>query len=142
MTRDELEYIRRRLSTSEEAIAEAEAFLEGGHTAAAVNRLCYACFYAVTTLLFSQNMSASKHEGMLSLFDKNWIDNNRLPRSADLFYRDLFSHQQLKAGQAAPKFSPARVAAWTEKSKEFVAQVAGWLMENVPGLSDTPPPTE
>lgn len=70
MKPEEREYIRHRLARAKDTIAEAKTLLEAGFSVGVVNRLYYACFYAVSALLLSEGYSASKHSGVISLFDK------------------------------------------------------------------------
>jgi uncharacterized protein (UPF0332 family) len=57
------EYIRYRLARSNEALSAARLMLESGLLYDAVNRLYYACFYAVSALLLTEGLSSAKHKG-------------------------------------------------------------------------------
>ena len=57
------ELIRYRLSRAEETLEEARLLAENKHGNAAVNRLYYACFYAVLALLIRDGRYSSKHSG-------------------------------------------------------------------------------
>lgn len=56
-----------RLRRSHEALEEARLLADHGHSNAAVNRLYYACFYAVSALLSSRGLSSARHSGVRSL---------------------------------------------------------------------------
>jgi uncharacterized protein (UPF0332 family) len=88
------------IARAKETLAEAELLLQSGYRFGAINRLYYACFYAVSALLLSEGMSSSKHTGAISLFDQHWIKPARLPREMGRFYRKLFDlrHQGDYAG--------------------------------------------
>ena len=45
--------VQYRLDRAREALAEAALLLDSGHANTGVNRLYYACFYAVSALLFT-----------------------------------------------------------------------------------------
>jgi uncharacterized protein (UPF0332 family) len=49
------------MERAREALAEAALLLQAGHLHAYVNRLYYACFYAVSAPLVTQGTSTSKH---------------------------------------------------------------------------------
>ncbi len=57
-----------RLERARESIDEASILLERGHVNTFVNRLYYACFYAVSALLLTSGLSSAKHSGVRSLF--------------------------------------------------------------------------
>jgi len=46
---------------------------EGEEWNPCVNRLYYACFYAVSALLIQQGLSSSKHTGVRSLFNRHYV---------------------------------------------------------------------
>ena len=56
MTLEEAALVRYRLERAREAIDEARLLFETGHLHTYVNRLYYACFYAVSALLFTPGL--------------------------------------------------------------------------------------
>ncbi len=62
MTDPREKLIRYKLSRAEETLEEAAVMLRTGHPYGAANRLYYACFYAVTALLLTGNLSSSRHK--------------------------------------------------------------------------------
>lgn len=78
MNHEEAVYVRYRTSRAAETMQVAKLVLENGHLPDAVNRLYYACFYAVSALLFMDGLSASKHFGVQSMFQREWINTGRL----------------------------------------------------------------
>lgn len=91
---EEIQYIRHRLSRAKETLEEASLLFKGGFTSGVVNRIYYACFYAVSVLLFSEGHSSSKHSGIMSLFDRLWIKPKRLPSNMGIFYHRMFEYRQ------------------------------------------------
>ncbi len=55
--------IRYRMERAGETLEEAAVMLEKGHVNTAVNRLYYACFYAVSALLLTRELASAKHSG-------------------------------------------------------------------------------
>ena len=88
MKPEELEYIQHRLSRSQETIDEAELLLRNKHFTGTVNRLYYACFYAVTALLYAEGLTSATHNGVRTLFGEYW---NELPRSRATGYLNRIS---------------------------------------------------
>jgi uncharacterized protein (UPF0332 family) len=64
------------------------------HWNACVNRLYYACFYAVTALLATEEMSSGKHSGVKSLFNRYWISTNKISKEHGRLYNYLFESRQ------------------------------------------------
>lgn len=55
-----------RMERAREALSEANLLLQAGHLNTYVNRLYYACFYAVSALLVIRGISTSKHAHLRS----------------------------------------------------------------------------
>jgi len=68
-----------RVARAEESLDEARLLLDAGHLNTAVNRLYYACFYAVSALLMSEGHGSAKHSGIRSLFDAHWVNPHVSP---------------------------------------------------------------
>ena len=61
MTSEERTLALYRMDRAREAIEEAKLLFEAGHLHTYVNRLYYACFYAMSALLLTRGLSTSKH---------------------------------------------------------------------------------
>jgi uncharacterized protein (UPF0332 family) len=61
---------------------------------ACVNRLYYACFYAVSALLVCDGLSSSKHSGIRGLFNKQYVKTGQIPKGIARIYNDLFERRQ------------------------------------------------
>lgn len=70
-----------RLERAREALEDARLLAGSGRWNACVNRLYYACFYAVSGLLLQQGLSSSKHTGIRGLFNLNFVRTGRFPKS-------------------------------------------------------------
>jgi uncharacterized protein (UPF0332 family) len=56
--------VRYRLERAREALDEAVLLLQSGHANTYVNRLYYACFYAVSALLLPRSPTSARHSGI------------------------------------------------------------------------------
>jgi uncharacterized protein len=117
------ELVRYRLARAKESLAEAELLLANGHVQTAVNRLYFACFYAVSALLLAEGYSSPKHSGVRALFDQRWIGPGRLPKDMGRFYRSLFDSRQKGDYTDLVTFDPAEVGTWMNEAERFVEQV-------------------
>jgi len=87
-------YIKYRLKRSHESMQEAEDLLQLGHELGAVNRLYYACFYAVNALLYQHEISnATTHTGVRRMLGLHFIESGKLTREMGRFYSDLFNQR-------------------------------------------------
>jgi len=62
-----------RMGRAHEALDEALLLLQEGHANTFVNRLYYACFYAVSALLLTKGLSSAKHSGVRALFHQKFV---------------------------------------------------------------------
>jgi hypothetical protein len=86
--------IAHRLQRAREALTEARLLLDAGHVNTCVNRLYYACFYAVSALLMTQNVSTSKHSHLRSLLHHDYVRPGRIPEEMGKHFDLLFDSRQ------------------------------------------------
>ncbi len=79
-----------RLERAKETVQEAMDMLEKDHYNTAINRLYYACYYAVSALLAKNNIQAHTHSGVKQMFGMSFIVNGKLSRSYNITYSELF----------------------------------------------------
>ena len=60
----------------------------------AVNRLYYACFYAVNALLISRQIETKTHAGALRMLSLHFTKTQELSIELNRFYTDLFDNRQ------------------------------------------------
>ncbi len=110
-----------RLNRADESLEEALILLERDHINTFVNRLYYACFYAVTALLLSKGLSSSKHSGVRALFHQNFIKNGLINREMGKFYDKLFDTRQKGDYADLVYFDKKEVGSWFDETKKFVS---------------------
>ena len=120
MTPDEQTLVRYRLGRAQETLDEATLLRDEGYLNTYVNRLYYACFYAVSALLLVEGQSSSKHSGMRALFNKEWVKTGRVPSEYGRFYRRLYDSRQQGDYGDFVQFEEADVASWQPEAQQFV----------------------
>lgn len=113
-------YVRYRLERAREALDEAAVLWETAHYNAYVNRLYYACFYAVNALLLSGQVSASTHTGVRHLFAQNYIRTGVIEREAADVYFELFHYRQRTDYEDAFRMDPGIARPWLAQAHVFV----------------------
>ncbi|MGE0083409.1 MAG: HEPN domain-containing protein [Desulfococcaceae bacterium] len=95
MTPEQLEImISYRIGQSHETLREAEILFRQSAFRGAVNRAYYAMFYSVLALLAARQMGTSKHTGVLSLFDREFVKTGIFPRELSKSLRVAFDRRQ------------------------------------------------
>ena len=121
--------IRYRLDRANESIEEAKLLLENGHLHSSVNRLYYACFYAVSGLLLTEGLSSAKHSGTMALFERHWIKTEKVPRELGRLYRRLFNRRQKSDYDDLVTFLPADIESWIGEVRTFVATISDVIQQ-------------
>lgn len=86
-----------RLKQAEEALSEAERMArEGFSPASIINRAYYSSFYLVLALFLKAGIAAksSKHSGIISTFDKEFIKTGKIEKQCSKILHDLFDARQ------------------------------------------------
>ena len=112
-----------RLNRSDESLEEALILLKRDHVNTFVNRLYYACFYAVTALLLSKGLSSSKHSGVRALFHQNFVKNELITREMGKFYDKLFDTRQKGDYADLVYFDKKEVGSWFDEAKNFIGTI-------------------
>ncbi len=89
-----IDYINYRIQKAEETFGAAKQLISNGFWNSSINRLYYACFYAVTALLIKDNISAKSHNGVKTQFFQNYIKNKKIDIKYGQLYSDLFDWPQ------------------------------------------------
>lgn len=90
--RDDL--VKYRLQRTDETIEEADYNAAGRYYNAAVNRLYYAAYYAVSALLISDGLIATTHAGVKTMLSMHYIKTGKVDRSYGLTFATLFDSRQ------------------------------------------------
>ena len=127
MTPEEQALVQYRLERAREAVEEAKLLFEAGHLHTYVNRLYYACFYAMSALLLTQGLSASKHTHVRSLLHKEFIRPGIIPLKYGQIFDLLFNNRQKGDYSDLVVFRTEQVKGWLPQAREFVEYVSGLL---------------
>lgn len=118
------EIVQHRLRRAYEALEDAHILAREDRWNPCVNRLYYACFYAVSALLLRHNLSSYKHSGVRSLFNQHFVKTDRIARALAQGYNDLFARRQEGDYVDFVNFDGAQVKPWIEDAEQFVKAIA------------------
>ena len=120
-----------RLERARESLEEAGILLEREYGNTFVNRLYYACFYAVSALLLTKGLSSAKHSGIRSLFHQNFVKSGLVDLALGQLYDRLFDNRQKGDYADLVRFDPNEVGDWYDEASEFVAAVQNILRKEL-----------
>lgn len=119
-----------RLERAREALKEAALLFEAGHTNTYVNRLYYACFYAVSALLVLRGISTSKHGYLRSLLHRDFVKPGTIPTELGRHFDRLFSNRQEGDYADFVVFKAQEVRPWLDETKHFVDHIEGLISKS------------
>ncbi len=86
--------IKYRLDRAFEAFEEAKILADNNHWNIVANRLYYACYYSINSLLIKNDIFTKTHKGTKSQFHLNFIKNSRIEKELGILYSKLFNLRQ------------------------------------------------
>ena len=118
------ELVSYRLQRARETLADARILADAGRWNPCVNRLYYACFYAVSALLIQDGLSSAKHTGLRSLFNRHFVKTNKVPKDKARIFNDLFERRQEGDYVDFVSFEESQVLPWLPEAEAFVQNLA------------------
>lgn len=82
--------INYRTERAYETLNEAQYNADGGFYVAAINRMYYACYYAVIALLLKYEISAQTHSGVRSMLGLHFVLKGIVSKEDGKTFNDLF----------------------------------------------------
>ena len=129
MTESNGELVSYRLRRARETLADARILADAGRWNPCVNRLYYACFYAVSALLIQEGLSSTKHTGLRSLFNRHFVKTNKVPKDKARIFNDLFERRQEGDYVDFVSFEESQVLPWLPEAEAFVQNLADLIRE-------------
>ncbi len=120
MTQEREAIIVYRLARAREALEEASLLLKNGHSNTYVNRLYYACFYAVSALLLTKDLSSAKHRGIRALFHQNYVKPGIVTVELGQIFDKLYRNRQKGDYADLVCFEEEEIRHWNDEVTSFV----------------------
>ena len=91
---DRKELVSYRLNKANQTLKEIDILLKNELWNTAVNRMYYACYYAVSALLINSAIQAQTHAGVRQMFGMHFIKPGKIEKDLGKFYSDIFDKRQ------------------------------------------------
>ncbi len=117
------DYINYRIERARETILEVQTHIEKKFWNTAINRMYYACFYAVSALLFKNQIEVSSHAGIRQKFGELFVKTGIIDRDIAKHYTDLFEKRQKGDYNDFFDYDEETVLRLFPKSQEFINQI-------------------
>jgi uncharacterized protein (UPF0332 family) len=91
---DKRNLVSYRLSKAKDTLDEVELLINNQLWNTAINRLYYACYYAVKALLIDKGIKAETHNGVRQMLGLQFIKTGIIDKELGKFYSDIFDMRQ------------------------------------------------
>jgi uncharacterized protein (UPF0332 family) len=128
MNEEKKTLVRYRLEMARATLKDAQLLQEGGGSPwSVVNRSYYAMFYATLALLTSIGQGASKHGGVIALFDQHFVKPGTFPREMSKWLHKAFDLRQIGDYRELMMLTGEQAGEALQWAESFVAQVEAFL---------------
>ena len=114
------DYSSYRIQKAKDTIVEVEIHIQNEFWNTAINRMYYACFYAVSALLVKHGIETSSHKGIRQLFGKMFVKTGEFDKNLAKHYTDLFEKRHKGDYNDFFDFDKETVIRLLPISKEFI----------------------
>ena len=83
------DYINYRIQRARETIQEVKTHIDNKYWNTAINRMYYACFYAVNALLAKERIEVSSHSGLRQKFGEHFVKTGKIDRELAKHFTEL-----------------------------------------------------
>ena len=129
MKQERIELVNYRIEKAKNTLSDAKNYFTSVTLESTVNRIYYSMFYAVNALLISKGLSSSKHSGIRSLFNKEFVKNGLVETRLGKFYSDMFDRRQEGDYKDIVTFQKCDVEMWIRDAGEFIDKIEKLISE-------------
>lgn len=126
---DILALIKHNIEKADDAVIQAEALFNIQQHFGVVNRAYYAIFYAALAILLTKGLGSSKHAGVLSYFDREFVNTKEVDKKWSKVFHDAFDLRSMGDYAKLTKINNIQAERMLQNAKDFVSWTKQWLTE-------------
>jgi len=124
-----MDIVEHRIKRAFDSLREARILADEECWNTAINRLYYACFYAVSAILKTRGLHSSKHSGVRSLFNQHFVRTGHVSSEAANVYNELFDTRNDADYDDFFESDKAQVTVFISEVKIFVKTIERVIAE-------------
>jgi uncharacterized protein (UPF0332 family) len=124
------DFISYRLQRANETILEVKILIDNKLWNTAINRMYYACFYAVSALLIKNGVAATSHSGVRQKFGQLFVQTGLMDRNLAKHFSELFEKRQKGDYNDFFDFDEQTVLDLYEPSVQFIKEINNLIKIN------------
>lgn len=122
-----------RLENAQNTLAEVQSHIGNGFYNTAVNRMYYACFYAVSALLIANGIQVKSHEGVRQQLGLHFVLTGKISKELGQFYGLLFSKRTAGDYEDFLTHNKETADALYPRCVEFISQISAIVGDGMKG---------
>ena len=115
--------INYRREKAKETLADAKLMFGQVSLFTTVNRIYYSVFYIILALLLTKNLYSSKHSGVRSIFNKEFIKTGIINEEFGKFFNTIFEFRQKGDYGDFIEFEKDKVEIWLKEAERLVTAI-------------------
>ena len=112
-----------RLQKAKDTLNEIKDITNLGYWRTAVNRLYYACYYAVSAMLVKHGYSTHTHSGVINMLGMHFVSNGIISKEQGKFYGRLFELRITGDYDDWATFDAVNVQTLIAPAEEFIQEI-------------------
>ena len=129
LTPEKKALIKYWMEKSRESLESAYGDLEAGRLSPAVRSAYYACFYALSAILWSEGKTFKKHSGVRGALHRYLVKPGKIDASWGRFYDIIFDSRHRGDYHPMVRFDPEQVEGYIDRARDFVKQMESLIKE-------------
>ncbi|MGF7137726.1 HEPN domain-containing protein [Roseimarinus sediminis] len=121
------DYIKYRIDRANATIEEVRVHIDNRFWNTAINRMYYACFYAVSALLAKEKIEVSSHSGVRQKFGENFVKTGLIDRDLAKHFTELFEKRHKGDYNDFYDYDEETVLRLYPFSQRFIAEITNIL---------------
>ena len=117
------ELVQYRIGRAKDTLKEIDLHISNELWSTAINRLYYACYYAVIALLVNNEIKAQTHAGVRQMFGLHFIKNGLISKELGKFYTDIFDKRQTGDYDDFVNFSKDEVLSMIDPAHQLIYEI-------------------
>lgn len=120
---DKKALIEYKITRAEETLEEAKLLFANNKLFGTVDRLYYACFYSVEALLFTKDLSFSKHEHVKGAFNREFANKGLIDVKYKEFFKEMLDKRKTGDYGNFIVFTHDKVESYLNNTEEFIGEI-------------------
>ncbi|WP_259328441.1 HEPN domain-containing protein [Bacteroides intestinalis] len=126
---DRIAVVAYRMENARRTLDEVTFHIKQGFYNTAMNRMYYACFYAVSALLVNEGIETKTHAGVRQMLGMHFVRTGKFPIPLSKFYTDLFDNRQIGDYEDFIYFDEETTSALYPQALELVETIERMLFK-------------